>query len=155
MVNLLKKERVIDTDDMLITHILIFWVYTKQSINLSVNKDFYSLSKTLLVGILSQISPYYWVKVLRTKLPLPVIAYTFIYFIFILKKFISVQDIHTIIHQSIVLHRINYIVCVKNWWCQVASIPDGFVAWHHLNIGIMTLYVKIPSLIEAVKFKVV
>ena len=43
------------------------------------------------------------------------LANLFIYFIlFILKKFISVQDIHTIIHQSIVLHRINYIVCVKN-----------------------------------------
>ena len=38
MVNLLQKERVIDTDDMLITHILIFWVYTKQSIHLSVYK---------------------------------------------------------------------------------------------------------------------
>ena len=69
MVNLLQKDRVIDTDDMLIPHILIFWVFTKQSIHLSVNKDFYSLSKTLLVGILSQISPYYWEKYWEQSCP--------------------------------------------------------------------------------------
>jgi hypothetical protein len=32
MVNLLQKDRVIDTDDMLITHILIFWVLIYQLI---------------------------------------------------------------------------------------------------------------------------
>ena len=34
----------------------------------------------------------------------------------------------------IIIKFIKHIFIVKNWWCQVASITDGFVVWRHLFI---------------------
>ena len=44
------------------------------------------------------------------------------FFLFVLKTFI---------HQSVVL---QYIIYVRNWWCQLVSFSESFADWHHCQL---------------------